>query len=155
MNNTTDILNQWLQELSNTSSTALSLDEKHRCFISTSNNIDILVCGDPLCENFTLVFHICDLAAPVELTILQKLLALNLNPALTRGGAIGYDQDKQILLLTFSHEYQGVTAHEFVNMLENFSRTVGSLQQHIKTLLDDSEEAGVQPQQTPLNLVRI
>jgi len=153
MNNTTDTLNQWLQELSTAGESSLSLDEHHRCFINTSNNIDLMVCGEPLSENFSVFLHICEMQDITDVTIFQEIMALNLKPAYTCGGAIGYDEGKQSLILTFSHEYQGITAQEFGNMLENLSHAVVSLQEYIDSLFDD--QAPAQAQQHPLHMVRI
>ncbi|WDD99963.1 CesT family type III secretion system chaperone [Thalassomonas actiniarum] len=154
MNNTTDILNQWLQELNSSSAAPLSLDQDNRCFMATSSNIELMICGEPLSENFTVLLHICDLAEPVDTALFKALLALNLKPANTYGGALGYDRDNQSLILSYSHEYQGITAREFGNMLENLSHAALSLRKHINSLLEESGTPA-QARQHPLHMVRI
>ncbi|WP_281556040.1 CesT family type III secretion system chaperone [Thalassomonas sp. RHCl1] len=156
MNNTTDTLNQWLQEISSASDTPLSLDQSHRCFIGTNNNVDLMVCGAPLCENFSVFLHICDMKDITDIEVFQALLALNLKPAYTCGGALAYDEGKQSLILTFSHEYQGLTAREFGNMLENLSQAVPPLQEYVNTLFDDaSTSIQEQTAPNPLQMLRI
>ena len=127
-----ETLNRWLIRCGVTTVNGRVLDAQGCCSIALEGGQEVLVM---LPANQTCVYFY-GLVGELDLSrdngVLTLAMTLNLDPAYTRGAALGFDPERRQLLLRAFHSLEEAREDELDRVLRNFGELVRQLRDYVE-----------------------
>tara|TARA_B100000989_G_scaffold294012_1_gene272292 strand:- start:164 stop:643 length:480 start_codon:yes stop_codon:yes gene_type:complete len=137
MENHRTIVNRWLSQMGELMQSKLELDEEGICAITDKEGLIVVIEAPEEGSLVHLYTPLCPMLDGLEpnYAMLEYAMMLNLFSVRTRGGAIGYSQERGELMFSYIIEVNYCDDTRFVNILQNFMQTAKELKANLADLI--------------------
>jgi len=103
--------------------------------------LNVAIAVSPEESDLVLYSHLAAITGGKGLAVLTAAMALNLHQVATRGGAIGLDNENQVLIYSWRMRIEGSELAQWLSALDQFCITSRELIAQMRGAIDDFSEA--------------
>lgn len=150
------MISRWLTRCGVTAVNGRVLDAQGCCNVALAGSPEILVMLPSGQTQAYFYGSVCELDLARDNGLLTLAMTLNLDPAHTRGAALGFDPERRQLLLRAVHPLEHTNDGELDRVLRNFSELVRELGKYFERCRQQSPAAALsRPGPTSLSVLAL